>query len=226
MIWTGLVTSLNKICGKMAFKVGLFVVIGLACYFKAVEWKDAAVEARDQMWRNAPAAMDTIVKIQTITLRDTMYKYIQGRVDTVTIDVSSLTLKQLQAAVQPFSISQPITVTDDKEKVGVAFDMSLTARPLEHSVTGLTFSNIRSTYPKETVTITKTVFEPYHANLIDLFVESKIGGVFGVKGLAGYAQTGVDINIGAVQISGGIGAASQNNKLHGLWVVGAKVSTR
>jgi hypothetical protein len=66
----------------------------------------------------------------------------------------------------------------------------------------------------------------YKPNLIDLFVESKIGGVFGTKGLAGYAQTGVDINIGFVQLSGGIGAASKDHNLSGLWTAGIKVSTR
>jgi hypothetical protein len=222
MIW---LTWLRGLWSKAAFKFALAIALALVCYFRATAWRDAAVEAERNIWLNAPAVRDTVVEIRTTTLRDTAYLFIQGKTDTV-YDVSNLTLNELQAAVQPFSISQAVTVTDDTGKVGISFDMSLTARPLRHSITGLKFYNIRSTYPKETITVTKTVFEPYHAKLLDLFVESKIGGVFGVKGIAGYAQAGVDVNIGFVQLSGGIGAASKDHSLSGLWTVGAKVSTR
>lgn len=72
----------------------------------------------------------------------------------------------------------------------------------------------------------RTVVVPYSPNLIDLFVAVDAGGIFGKRGVAAMGRTGLDLNIGAFQLSGAIGVASERSKAFGLWTLGVKVSTK
>lgn len=217
---------LKALWGKVAFKFALGVTLALVCYFTGKAYVDYRVDRARNEILNAPA----IVTRDTVQVHDTLTVHkitkIQGEVVKETVNVSAFTREQLQRMVQPFGITQPITVTDDSKKVGVSFDLAFLAHPIDHSVTNFTMSNIVSTYPKETVKETHYVQEPYRQNLLDLFVAVDIGGAFNRKGTAGMARTGIDLNIGAVTLSGAIGAASERSKMFGLWTAGIKVSTK
>jgi hypothetical protein len=246
MIW---LAWLKGLWSKAAFKVGLAAALALVCYFRAVAWKDAAVLAERNIWLHAPADTNLTKRI------DSLHIVIEGLtvelgMANAKLDGADLTFTNLEGTIAWYkqlvnSLSDTLNTKPFKTPVASFLKEVPTiwhGREYVDQVGGEyhfpptnEFRNIKvrlqnrladTVLTRYDTTITKTVFEPYHANLLDLFVESKIGGVFGVKGLAGYAQTGVDINIGAVQISGGIGAASKDNKLNGLWTVGLKVSTR
>jgi hypothetical protein len=179
-------------------------------------------------YENAPADTVRVTEMVTTVIHDTTFIPIVGKVVHDTVDLSELTRAQLEAAVSPFSLSLPVTITDDKEKVGVAFDMSLVARPLEHSITGLTFSNVRSTYPKSTATITKYV-QPTQ-NLLDLYCAVNVGGLWNRKfahDLAGSIEGGFTINISYIHLSFAplVIASWQSQGLAG-YVARLEVSTR
>lgn len=209
---------------KGGWKIALVVIFSLASLWAGNKGMNLYKELK--AYREAKP--DTVYRVDhvTTTLHDTTFLRIQGKVIRDTVDLSLLTRAQLEEAAKPFSVSRGVTVTDENEKVGISFDLSLESVPLEHSLRNLSFTNVRSTYPKETVEITRTVIEPYRPHFLDLFVAVDVGGAFGMKGVAGMGRTGVELNLGAVQLSGALGAGSQNHKAYGIWTAGMKVSTK
>lgn len=209
---------------KGGWKIALVVIFSLASLWAGNKGMNLYKELK--AYREAKP--DTVYRVDhvTTTLHDTTFLRIQGKVIRDTVDLSLLTRAQLEEAAKPFSVSRGVTVTDENEKVGISFDLALESVPLEHSLRNLSFTNVRSTYPKETVEITRTVIEPYRPHFLDLFVAVDVGGRWGYKGTAGMLSTGVHLNIGSVQLTAGLGAASQNNVAFGLWRLGGEISTR
>lgn len=181
--------------------IGLAIIV--AGYFYGEHTRNQGVLETEARFLNAPAVRDTVREMVHDTLHSTTTKYIQGRVDTFfQEDVSHLTLATLREAVQPFSISQPITAQDEHSGASVVATLQLTAHPLKHSIRDLSLSRVIATYPKETVTETRYVEAT--PPLLSLYVR---GGIIGSwenplahKNLGGF-EGGVKLRFGAVKIA-------------------------
>lgn len=151
-----------------------------------------------------PPKVTTVTEIIHDTLKSPpIFRYIRGEVivETVKVDLSAMTRKQLEEAVQPYAIVQPVTVGNDS--VSVSFRMSAIARPLNHSLESLSFHDVYTTYPRTTVTIEKYIPQP-EKSLFFLFARGQIAGYWKNKishSNVGGFDVGLGMNIGQARLS-------------------------
>lgn len=107
--------------------------------------------------------------------------------------IAKLDRKELEKRAMPFAVTKDVTVTDDKNKVGVSFTMDFNAIPFRRGISNLGFRNIVSTYPY--TTRDSTIYVPLPQHTIDISFMAGFAQYLNQPPLVGSGALGVGIKL-------------------------------